>query len=198
MAELGSWPSIERHGLLSTSALLDLFQVDGEYRTALESQRRASSVRIEHPSVGEAVIRDQKPLSETILSRVLDGVTPAQWYRVLNSRVFFWPTEERLERMLGAAAYRGRDHTVLTIDTAVLLASFHETTQISTINSGATFFMETRPRGPKTFSSFDQFDWAERLRVNRREPVVEVCIDYAVPDVGRFVLQVDTRRVAEN
>ena len=27
MAELSSWPSIQRHGLLSTSALLDLYEI---------------------------------------------------------------------------------------------------------------------------------------------------------------------------
>ena len=32
MAQVGSWPSIERNGLLSTSALLDLFQIKGEAR----------------------------------------------------------------------------------------------------------------------------------------------------------------------
>ena len=43
MAELGSWPSIERHGLRSTSMLLDLFEVSGskledlEYRVCPES-----------------------------------------------------------------------------------------------------------------------------------------------------------------
>jgi uncharacterized protein DUF7002 len=32
MAEPGSWAGIQRHGLLSTSALLDLFEVDGDLR----------------------------------------------------------------------------------------------------------------------------------------------------------------------
>ena len=32
MAEYGTWESIKKHGLLSTSALLDLFQKSGEER----------------------------------------------------------------------------------------------------------------------------------------------------------------------
>src|SRR2546429_180882 len=36
MAEAGSWPSVEQHGLLSTSALLDLFEVTGEKRRDIE------------------------------------------------------------------------------------------------------------------------------------------------------------------
>ena len=30
MAEAGSWESVKRHGLLSTTALLDLFEVSGD------------------------------------------------------------------------------------------------------------------------------------------------------------------------
>ena len=35
MAECGSWPSIRRHGLLSTSALLDLYGVQGAERDVI-------------------------------------------------------------------------------------------------------------------------------------------------------------------
>jgi hypothetical protein len=40
MAEDGSWESIRQIGLLSTSALLDRFEVEGERRYAIESTRR--------------------------------------------------------------------------------------------------------------------------------------------------------------
>jgi len=36
MAERGSWPSIREHGLLSTSALLDLYGKQGAEREAIE------------------------------------------------------------------------------------------------------------------------------------------------------------------
>jgi len=70
MAEAGSWPSIRRHGLLSTSALLDLFEVTGVERVRLESQRRPETVKIEHPEHGEALIRDQKPLRKVLYGSV--------------------------------------------------------------------------------------------------------------------------------
>ena len=35
-----------------------------------------------------------------------DGLTPREWYRMLNSKVFFWVTRERLEKMLNARAYK--------------------------------------------------------------------------------------------
>lgn len=50
MAEDGSWESIKRLGLLSTTALLDKFGV--EERFAIESARRPEIVRVEHPEYG--------------------------------------------------------------------------------------------------------------------------------------------------
>ena len=40
MAELGTWESIRRHGLLSTTALLDLYEISGKEREVLEDRLR--------------------------------------------------------------------------------------------------------------------------------------------------------------
>ncbi|WBV42519.1 DUF7002 family protein [Pseudoroseomonas cervicalis] len=82
MAERGSWPSIQRHGLLSTSALLDRFEVTGGRRVAIESERRSDGVVLEHPRLGRATLRDQKPMDDAGLARCLqDGLTPKRWLR---------------------------------------------------------------------------------------------------------------------
>lgn len=57
MAEVGSWPSIRTHGLLSTSAVLDLVELSGSARFEVESARRPESVEIAHPVHGRIVIR---------------------------------------------------------------------------------------------------------------------------------------------
>src|SRR5215213_3975873 len=90
MAAAGSWPSIQRHGLLSTVALLDLFEIHSERREALIEQRRPNSETILHPVHGTAVIRDQRPLHDRKLAGCLRGIAVADWYRLLNGRVFFW------------------------------------------------------------------------------------------------------------
>jgi hypothetical protein len=54
MAEDGSWDSIRQRGSMSTSALLDLFEIEGERRFAIESQHRPESVRLEHPNYGRS------------------------------------------------------------------------------------------------------------------------------------------------
>lgn len=75
MAEGGSWPSIEKHGLRSTSALLDLFEISGDERQRIEDRRRPESVEIHHPVFGTALIRDNKPVNEKVLRRTLDGMS---------------------------------------------------------------------------------------------------------------------------
>ena len=100
MAQCGSWPNIRKHGLLSTTALLDLFQKTGKERSKIESHWRASSIQIDHPKYGKAVVRDQKPARPEWIEKVLVGVTPEQWYRFLNSKVFFWLSQDSLTSML--------------------------------------------------------------------------------------------------
>lgn len=192
MAQAGSWPGIQRNGLLSTNALLDLFEVQGEAREALVARHRAESVPIRHPLRGEAVIRDQKPMSDGGLLRALgDGLTPAEWYRLLNEKVFFWLARERLDKLLGAAAYRDKRQTVLTIDTAALLARHADQVLLSPINSGCTKPYPT-PRGRDTFLPLADYPFEESSRKRgRQNAVVELTVRYAVPDIRDFVLMVE-------
>src|SRR5262245_47046098 len=110
MAETDAWPSIRRLGLLSASALVDLFDVPAHRRIRLISQRRERSESLEHPVYGTAILRDQAPMSEAKLRACLTDLEPSQWYELLNRRVFLWPSLEKLTGLLGAAAYCDRAH----------------------------------------------------------------------------------------
>ena len=152
MAEEGSWESVREHGLLSTTALLDLYGVEGEERLAVESRRRPEMAEVERPELGTALVRDNKPMQEGALSRCLIGMTPREWYENLNRRVFFWVNRERLFRLLCARPYRERPHFVLEVETSGLLERHAGRVSLSPINSGATFAMNPAPRGPDTFN----------------------------------------------
>jgi hypothetical protein len=195
MAADDSWASIRRHGLLSTSALLDLFEIVGEQREALETRHRPKSISIQHPIHGTALIRDQKPMTDESVRRALadTGLTPSDWYQLLNRRVFFWTTEERLQRMLGAAPYRDLHHTVLTVDTQELLHRHGSRVTLSPINSGATRPYPW-PRSTGIFQPPATFPYA-RYRKSRRSDgvIVELAVDRAVEDVAELVI--DVRRV---
>lgn len=192
MAQLGSWPGIERHGLLSTSALLDLFEISGDRRDRLETRHRPQSSSIVHPVHGMAVIRDQKPMDDRGLERSLrDGLAPADWYRLLNEKVYFWLNRDRLDKLLNARAYRGVRQTVLTIDTARLLDRHAERVLLSPINSGCTK-PYPQPRGLDTFLPLSTYPFEEwDRRRHRKEPVVELTVVRAVSDVRNFVIQVE-------
>lgn len=192
MAEDGSWPSIERHGLLSTTALLDLFGVSGEVREGLEGAHRPEAVPLVHPLHGNAVVRDQKPMDDRGLRKCLqDGLSPTQWYRLLNGMVFFWVSEDRLATLLGAKAYRDTSHVVLTVDTERLLSRYADRVMLCPINSGATKPNPT-PRGAATFQPISTYplEYWERKR-SRSKSVVELTVKYAVPDVRDLVVRVE-------
>jgi hypothetical protein len=185
MADPGAWTGIARHGLLSTQALLDLYEVPEPLRGRLLGEHRPDSVAVSHPVHGTAVVRDQKPLHPAKLAACLqDGVTVEQWLRLLNSRVFFWLQPERLERLLAARAYRGRDHLVLTVDTARLLDAVPDrAVTLSRINSGATVFRAV-PRGASTFLPVEDFPHPPRRRaLASATDVAELCVSPGVPDV---------------
>lgn len=189
MAEDGSWENIRQRGLMSTSALLDLFEIKGERRFAIESQHRPGSVRLEHPNYGTVVIRDQKPMRESSLRKCLEGMSPQEWYELLNSRVFFWATEQRLMRLLSAREYRNRTHCVLKIDTAKLLGQYSNSLALSPINSGSTIY-KPQPRGKQTFLRMEDYPFAERKKKRGvANAIAEMCIEHSVPNLAEFVIR---------
>lgn len=195
MAEEGAWPHIRQHGLLSTTALLDLFHVTGDERLAIESERRPAIVEIEHPERGRALIRDNKPLREQFLVECLDGMSPREWYELLNRKVFFWVRPERLDTLLQARAYRNRAHDVLTLDTRALLDRHDDDVTLAPINTGATLYPSAPARGPDTFQRIRDYDLAAMVRRRgHADAIVELAVDYAVPDVEDLVIRVERRR----
>ena len=184
-AERDSWPSIQRHGLLSTSALLDLFQVSGPERQAIESEWRPESVPIQHPLHGVAVIRDQGPIKPKNLAPLLEGAAPSEWYKLLNSKCFLWATKERLCGFLNAKSYRNNVHDVLTVSTRDLFERHSERIFLTSFNTGAI----GRARRRRCFNAFQSIK--DFPLENRPKKVVEVAVDYHVPDIAQFTLSVE-------
>jgi hypothetical protein len=130
LAEAANWPSIRRNGLLSTTALLDSAGIHGEERNRIESCQR-----IKHIELPNGVqLRDQTPMPASALQKCLVGMTPPEWYALINSKVFFWLDSERLNRQRGACGLRPQ--VVLEIDAARLVAQHGERIALSSINTG--------------------------------------------------------------
>jgi hypothetical protein len=191
MAESASWESVVEHGLLSTTALLDLYGFEGAERRKLESDRRPESVKISREGLPEAVVRDQKPMTRSRLKECLtDGTTPEEWFETLNARVFFWLSKDRLQTLLNAREYRNKPQTVITLDTASLVAAHRDNISLSPINSGATLWTPV-PRGPGTFTSIAEFPFEERRKLRKKaikDAVVELTVMGGVPDIEAHAL----------
>ena len=191
MAALGSWSGIKAQGLLSTSALLDLYGIQGSERIALERSHRPRSVILEHAAYASATIRDQKPMSDRGLQRALqDGLTPEQWYVMLNDKVFFWVTRGRLERLLGAGEYRHTQHDVLVLRTASVLAEYSDRVLLAGMNTGATNPFP-HPRGRDTFLPLSTYPFEARRKA-RKEPIVELAVQGGVPNAAKHAIEVFT------
>ncbi|WP_119165728.1 DUF7002 family protein [Algihabitans albus] len=190
VTEPGAWTRIRDLGLLSTSRILDLFEIEGPERVRLERRRRPEAVPLTHPRWGSVVLNDQMPLRETALEACLDDdLTPADWLAMLNARVFFWSDEDGLARMLGARMNRGRPRDVLVFDTLSLARVHGPAMEVCPINSGATIRRPAR-RGLGTFTPIDEMsyrDWSRRR--GGRDRILEVTLKGGARDIADHLVE---------
>ena len=188
MAEKGTWGSIRASGLLSTSAALDFMGINGANRLAYETQQRRNMVAIRGKHPDPIILRDQIPMPPDRLKiALIDGTSPEDWYRLINSKVFFWAEYDRLLTLLKARAYRMKEHDVLTINTQSLLAAHGGRTWLCRMNSGNTWPFPL-PRGKMDFMKID--DYPAKKNGMPVKTVVEVLVDYSVPDIANHVISV--------
>jgi hypothetical protein len=193
MAEDGSWPSIRDRGLLSTKAIVDLYQPGDETKAEILTTVRRRKVTLTRDGLPDVVIRDQLP-AKFLNVCLEEGVTPGEYLDALNGRVFFWVSAERLVRLLQARFYRNLRHTVLQVDTAALLKAYSGRVQLAPYNTGSMHVPNAPKRGPGVFTDLADYpydEWAHR-RGKSGEPLVELTIDYAVPDISSYVTRAET------
>jgi hypothetical protein len=162
-------------------------------REAILRQRRAQSFELQHPVVGTVTIRDQKPLFLHNLDLI--DVTVEEFLELLNSRIFMWTHPQRLERLLGARAYRDTRHDVLVLDTASIVETYYDRIRLTGMNTGATIFPSSPPRGAESFVTIADFPFAAR-RKPLVDNVVELCVIGGVDRVEDHVIQVEQRQGA--
>jgi hypothetical protein len=196
MAEHGTWESIKRHGLLSTRALLDLFDIIGPEREAIEGTLRKHPIELNNSKNGRVIIRDHCMSNSKLAGCLRDGLIPADWYRFLNGKVFFWLTEERLIKLMGA--YADREHLVLEIDTSELLKRHGGRVMLTPMNTGTTSPMAF-PRGRNTFQppSRYRFEMNKKRKGGARKAIVELTVEHLVADISEFTIRATHRKLEE-
>lgn len=192
----GSWPAIERHGLLSPAALVTRWGVkQGAPQAAILGKRRGESRVLEHADYGTAIVRHQKAIHEPSLVDALDDMTPAEWYAALNDRVFFHLQPRLLRDLLNARSYRDDAHTVITLSTKSLVAAHEQEIELSAINTGFAQRHSKEPRGRDTFESIAGYRHPTRSHaVTKGQDIAELAIPRAVRDLRDHVVRVERMR----
>lgn len=190
-ADARAWPSIQAHGLLPTSAILDRYGAPGEVMEAALSGIRRRTIVVESTDGHTAVVRDQAPLK--FLDRVLTSDTTVQEYLdLLNGRCYFWATKERLDRIVNGRLYRRTPQVILTIDTRSLVEKYGHVVELSPYNSGSAHVPNAPQRGRGTFLPVHEYDYEDwrRRRGKASEAVVEVTVPGPVPDILAHIIDV--------
>jgi hypothetical protein len=190
LADELNWESIQTHGLRSAARLLEENKLN-------EWIRRQRTENMQLPN--GVIIRDQKPMPPEALKRCLaSGVTPADWYALLNRHVFFWIDLDRLERQRKACT---TPQYIMTIDAKKMLHYYASSAAVTPSNTGNARRAAAH-RGLATFVPYHAWvnsGWAHEaagLGSKRRAPShqpVELAIADTVPDILEFV--VDVRRL---
>lgn len=189
IAEAENWPSIRCSGLHSTKVLIERAGLNGAEAAQFVGYRR-DGMRL--PS--GVRIRDQRPMPPRALERCLDaGLTPAAWYQLVNSKVYFWLDTDRVRRHLTACG--ARPQLVITVDLHRLLLRHGERAFVTPFNVGNA---RRRPasRGYRTFvplAAWLMTRWRAEakpggsVRPGSHRPV-ELAIDGSVEDLTRFIV----------
>lgn len=183
----GNVERIRRDGLLSARAVVERLGIDGAERLRLLERRRPTGVVL----ADGCTINDNLPLTEAALEHCLDdGLTPADWLRALNGRVYLWPSEKRLRTLLGARMNRSRAREIVVFDTLSLVRAHADDVRLSPINGGSTIRKPAR-RGLGTYTPLLAHDYADWRRLRGRlDSIAEVAVEGAVPDAARHIVEV--------
>ena len=175
-----AWPSIQKHGLLSTKTIASCVGLSEAECEKLCVTHRKFSIPL-----NGFTIRDQKPMNMAMLERCLcDDTTPPEWLALLNSKVFFWPRKrqvtksDRLNRFI--AKYTDEPLLVMEFSSFRLLSELAKDVSLCHLNTGATRSVAHK-RGKSSFIAFHEYLWSPT------NEVAEVTVPDRVTDVHRFL-----------
>jgi hypothetical protein len=192
LAEAAGLSAIQRYGLLPSQDLVALFEVEDRMAQRLLAARRPERVELRHPVHGIAVLNDNRPISDKMLVNCLDDdLRPSDWMRMLNSRVFFWPTRKKLAGLANALLNQGRRKVVLEIDTLSLARAHADRMDLSPFNTGSATRRPAR-RGLGTYTPLGALRYADwQKKRGGRDTIVEVTVRGPIPDLTTHLRSVE-------
>lgn len=191
MAPAEALPSIRARGLFTSEQLVELYEVDAAHRASILQARRTEPVILQRAGLAPVVIRDQKPM-KFIEEKIEAGSSLAMYLEAINQRVFFWPTRERLTRLLVAKEYRAAPQVILHVDTAKLIARYGSRLELCRFNSGAVTQKNHPRRGHNSWVPIADYPYdAYRKRHRAQAALAEVTVRNGVPDVMELVRHIE-------
>lgn len=126
---------LSQKAIFSTDTIVSKSALGPEEKEALLSNRRKTHINIDVDGVSHK-IRDQRPISIVNLVKCLTtGYTVHDFFKLLNSRVFFWPTTKRLQSHYNR--YKQEKPIIIKVSTEDLLTQ-NAHAEFCRLNSGAT------------------------------------------------------------
>jgi hypothetical protein len=147
-------------------------------------------VTLQADGLPAVVIRDQKPM-KLIDEKIAPDSSLQQYLDAINSRVFFWPSRERLERLRGAKEYRSQRQLILHVTPG---DSSSATGQPSSCagSTPARSPRRTTRRVATAHGSIADYPYDEyRRRYGRGNELAEVTVLDAVPDIEDLLVDVE-------
>lgn len=133
LAHTSNLPNIRKHGLLSTSKLVETLGIPVAEQRKIVNEHRPKCITL----CDSVVIRDQSPMPPSALAKTLPpNMKPTDWYKLMNSFIFFWPSLERVERHRAAHQKLNADLSLMVFDAAKMIQDHGDKLFVSPINTG--------------------------------------------------------------
>jgi hypothetical protein len=176
---IGGWENIRRRGtLMSVSALVSEADMNCGEAHALVSSYRTEIVIVKLPDGTKAVLRDQLRPRDDVAAR-FDGISEEEWLRLLNDRVFLFPSgHKRIAELVRAYTSKGFAQEELKFKTVELLKGCEDRIEVSTVDAGTSSRTKGASRGRATFVPLAKFpkkmlSRVQEITVLDRVPVTE-------------------------
>jgi hypothetical protein len=150
----GAWDNILRAGLLPAAVL----------HPARAGTFRSDITAAQQEDEWSAILRDQIK-SRNDPSGSLDDMTTDEWWRLVNSRVYFFCRATDAEKLATVYLRRGHAQQVLKVRTLPALDPVADLTEVTTVNAGVFPRVAGPTRGRETFVPLSAFPTNDAKRI---------------------------------
>ncbi len=158
VAAPGAWDRIRQHGFLTASQIIERSTLSADERQRLVSTPRRTSIELDVEGT-PFVLRDQGPLlkKKDLDSILEEGMTTADWLRLLDDRVYFFAQRTHMEKLRDKYALLNDSVEVITLSPLGLVKAAGDLLELANQNTGAVARTKERYKTRDTFKPLSLF-----------------------------------------